>query len=277
MKRITGAILTSLCFFSALAAELINVNGTSLEYEVKGDGDTIVLFDAGAVSGLAGWDSIWEELPPAITAIRFSRRGEGRSGTCTGQLSKADYVNDLKALLDSLNVHKPIVYVSHSLGGIIAREYASIFHGSVSGMLMIDPANPRDVDIIRKIDPVNGPQEIENIKKNDYEMGASRWCFLDVIWDKSPAPGLSDIGNIPIALIAGVRRIENPERIFDMDKARELWGQYQEEWVNQFPQGKSILTENSGHFIQDDEPKLVLEELKKLLERIDEVRQSKID
>lgn len=54
---------------------------------------------------------------------------------------------------------------------------------------MLDPANPHDVDIVSELNPSGGHQEIEAIKKNDYAMGADKWCFLDVIWDKSLIPG----------------------------------------------------------------------------------------
>ncbi|MDV6315733.1 alpha/beta hydrolase [Idiomarina sp. HP20-50] len=250
------------------AGSMLEVDGNSIEYEVKKGGDVVVLFDAGALSGMAGWNSIWDDLPAEITAIRFSRLGEGNSDACSGQRSTSDYVNEVDQLLSELNIERPIVYVSHSLGGITARNFAAQHKGDVSALLMIDPANPRDVDIVTQLDPSGGQAEIEAMKKNDYAMGDGKWCFLDVIWDKSQSAGFSDIGDIPVTLIAGVKVPEQPSSVFESEQGRLLWGQYQSEWVNQFPKGKAVLTNNSGHFVQDEEPELVLDELVKLLNRL---------
>ncbi|MDY6976547.1 MAG: alpha/beta hydrolase [Pseudomonadota bacterium] len=268
MSKYLGVFLFVFFSFPVTAASMLKIDGGHIEYEVKKGGDLIVLFDAGAVSGMAGWNSIWEDLPAEITAIRFSRLGEGNSTSCTGQRASEDYVNEVDQLLSALNVERPIVYVSHSLGGITARNFASKHNDDVAAMLMIDPANPHDVDIVTQVNPSEGREEIEAIKKNDYEMGEGKWCFLDIIWDKSPAAGFSDIGDIPVTLIAGVRVPEQPSNSFETERGRRLWGQYQSEWVAQFPQGKAVLAKNSGHFVQDDEPDLVLKELRELLNRL---------
>ena len=92
--------------------------------------------------------------------------------------------------------------------------------------------------------------------------------MLDLVWDKSPAAGFSEIGDIPVTLIAGVKVPKQPANAFESGQGRKLWGKYQSEWVKQFPKGKVILTKNSGHMVQDDEPELVLIELIKLLDRL---------
>jgi pimeloyl-ACP methyl ester carboxylesterase len=49
------------------------------------------------------------------------------------------------------------------------------------------------------------------------------------------------------------------------DKGRELWGEHWHAWASSFPQGRAVLTENSGHFVQFDEPDLVLAELQRII------------
>jgi pimeloyl-ACP methyl ester carboxylesterase len=257
-------------FFASLsctlsAESMIKVEGGHIEYEVKQGGDTTVLFDAGALSGMAGWDSIWANLPAEITAIRFSRLGEGKSEPCTGQRTTSDNVKEVEQLLAALKIKKPIIYVGHSLGGVTARHYAAKNKGSVRALLMVDPANPRDIEIIKQLNPNSGQEQIEKIKKNDYAVGKDKWCFLDLSWDKSPALGFSEIGNIPVTLIAGVKVPNNPSNVFETVEGRKLWGHFQSEWVLPFPKGKVVISTRSGHMVQDDEPELVLKELDYLL------------
>lgn len=48
-----------------------------------------------------------------------------------------------------------------------------------------------------------------------------------------------------------------------------MWGELWQGWAGAFPQGKSVLTEGSGHFVQFDEPELVLNELLVLMQKLD--------
>ncbi len=258
-------------FCTLVSAKAILVNQAELEYEIKGVGENIVLFEAGAISGMSGWDAIWDKLPENTTAIRYSRRGEGKSSSCIGDLTSNDYVRDAEELIHLLKINKPIIYVSHSYGGKIAREFAVRNQDRVTAMLFVDPINPRDVEIIEKLDPSGGKKANDKMKQDDIKMGKeNNWCLINDIWDKKPSLGYGDIKNIPITLIAGVKKFENPERLFDTDKARELWGEFQSEWVLKFPKGKAVMANKSGHFVQDDEPELVISELKELIKRASE-------
>lgn len=252
----------------ATAASMLETEGGRIEYEIKRGGDTAVLFDAGALSGMAGWDAIWADLPAGITAIRFSRLGEGNSDPCRKQRTAADYVKEVGQLLSALKINKPIIYVSHSLGAVTARQFAATHQGKVMALLLIDPENPRDVEIVKQLNPSGGQAEVDAVKNNDYAVGQGKWCFLDLIWDKRPALGFSEIGDIPVTLIAGVKVPAKPSNAFESTEGRRLWGQYQSEWVSLFPQGKAVVTKHSGHFIQDDEPELVLKELDNLLHKL---------
>lgn len=266
---VTIVLSINLAIFCTVAsAQTLLVNQAELEYEIKGDGQNIVFFEAGAISGMSGWDSIWQSLPKNITAIRYSRRGEGKSSACVGDLTSTDYVRDAEALINLLEINTPVIYVSHSYGGKIAREFASTNPNKVSAMLLLDPSNPRDVDIIDQLDPIGGKALTEKTKQTDMKMAQeNNWCLVKDIWNKKQFLGYGDINNIPITLIAGVKKFEKPERLFDTDKARDLWGKYQVEWVLEFPQGKAVMARNSGHFVQNDEPELVIAELEKLIVR----------
>ena len=48
-----------------------------------------------------------------------------------------------------------------------------------------------------------------------------------------------------------------------------MWGELWQKWANQFPQGRVVLTDNSGHFVQFDQPELVIAELKLLVKKLE--------
>ncbi|AWL10699.1 3-oxoadipate enol-lactonase [Saliniradius amylolyticus] len=268
MLRLILALLLLAVVKVACASSTLTIDGKAIEYEVKGDGPIPVLFDAGALMGMAGWDSVWEQLPSNITAIRFSRLGEGESDACTGKRSRQDYVAEVDKVLTALDIERPFVYVGHSFGGITARQFSAAHRGEVSAMLLLDPYNPHDVDILKQLDPVDGPRQIQAVKQADYEAGAGKWCFLDIIWDKTESLGYEAIGDLPVTLIAAAKVPAEPRNLFESAEGRKLWGQYQSDWVQAFPRGRAVLAEQSSHYVQDDVPELVVEELKRLLQRL---------
>ncbi|WP_448564187.1 alpha/beta fold hydrolase [Thalassotalea ganghwensis] len=264
-----GLSITMALLSHSVLGQTVTINGATLEYEILGDGKQTLLFEAGAISGMAGWDAIWNILPDNARAIRYSRRGEGNSSACQGDLTAKDYLKDLEALLKHLNISEPVISISHSYGSKIAREFAKQYPEKVSAMLFVDPINPRDVEIIELVDPIGGTQANEKLKQEDIRIGKeNNWCLIKDIWDKSPSKSYPEIANIPVTLIAGVKQYSDPQRLFDTDKARELWGQFQSAWVNKFPKGKAVLAHNSGHFVQDDQPELVINELIALINKV---------
>jgi len=267
MYKLLLLIYTVLISYS-LQAKMIQIHGVELEYEIKGNGEQVVIFEAGAVSGMSGWDNVWNKLPENIKAIRYSRRGEGNSGSCKGDLSASDYVNDYISLLKKLNINTDHILVSHSYGGKVARTYAATNNNSIAGMLFLDPSIFIGLDIVVQVDPINGHTANEEVKAQDVKMSGGKWCWLADYWERTPALGYKEIGDIPISMIVAMKQYENPKMIFHTTKAVELWGEAQSKWVNQFPRGKVILSSQSGHLVPVDQPELVIQELTSLIKRI---------
>jgi len=48
-------------------------------------------------------------------------------------------------------------------------------------------------------------------------------------------------------------------------EARKVWGEKHEEWIAKVPGGKHIIVEKSGHFIQGEQPQLVIDAIKEVV------------
>lgn len=66
---------------------------------------------------------------------------------------------------------KAVIHVSHSYVGIIARAFAAKYPGTVSAMLLVDPASEHDLDIMRSIDLEKAVEEVMMLKKHDITLG----------------------------------------------------------------------------------------------------------
>ena len=74
--------------------------------------------------------------------------------------------------------------------------------------------------------------------------------------------------NIPVTILTAVRvtniEAQDPRRKEDLD----IWLNLHRSWLKDAPQTRHIVTEKSGHSIHHDEPQLVIEEIKKLIENV---------
>jgi pimeloyl-ACP methyl ester carboxylesterase len=51
-------------------------------------------------------------------------------------------------------------------------------------------------------------------------------------------------------------------------EARRIWAEKQKEWIDKVPGGKLIIAEKSGHFIQAQEPALVIDAIRQVVEQV---------
>ena len=255
----------ALLSFNVIATQtkFITVNQFELEYEIAGSGNHIVLLEAGGGSPMTDWDPVFNQMAQLAIVIRYSRVGNGNSTQIKRHFTSRDYADYASELLDKLNITTPVIYVAHSYGGSVARDFAAAYPDKIKALLMLDPSSEHDVDILRAIDLEQGNAEIAAIKLDDMKNGMSNQ-YLD-FWSKRPLPDYPQIKDIPVTVIASVKTMVNPPNLFFTDKGRELWGDHWRSWAGAFPQGRAVLTDKSGHFVQLDQPKLVLAELQRII------------
>jgi 3-oxoadipate enol-lactonase len=93
------------------------------------------------VHGLGGTGAaIWKRQIPDLAAsfrvVAYDLRGSGRSEVSPGPYSIGLLCDDLRALVDALNLGR-VALVAHSMGGSIALTYAARYSGDVSALVGI--------------------------------------------------------------------------------------------------------------------------------------------
>jgi pimeloyl-ACP methyl ester carboxylesterase len=105
-----------------------------LHYEVQGKGEAVVLIHSGGAD-LRDWELIAPQLTQTYQVITFDGRGAGQSPPL---LEPADYVEDLRQLLDHLNLDRAIL-VGHSIGGQIATDFVLAYPDRVTRLVLLAP------------------------------------------------------------------------------------------------------------------------------------------
>jgi len=116
-------------------------DGVSLNYEVDGDGQTVMLIHGHTLDL-----RIWDDLVPSIVAtgcrvIRYDLRGHGRSDRPEKDYRTSDHAADAFAVLDEVGVDRAAV-IGYSIGGGIALEMALSMPARISRLGLLSPVLP---------------------------------------------------------------------------------------------------------------------------------------
>ncbi|MFX1327672.1 MAG: alpha/beta fold hydrolase [Promethearchaeota archaeon] len=153
------------------------VNGINISYEVKGEGFPVIF-----IHGFGSKQEIWKpqikELNKNYKIITFDLRGTGRSDRPNFPYSMKLFADDLKGLMDFLQIKKTHV-IGRSFGGMIAQHFALSYPKRLDKLILIATnygrPNTEWVEIIKS----NRLQEIQllEISPEKAFWNKVRWIF----------------------------------------------------------------------------------------------------
>jgi len=233
---------------------------------------------------------------------------------------------ELHTLLNAAHIKGPYVLVGHSLGGLVARVYASQYKQDVAGVMLIDsthedttlmlngklahmrelaspnpvppvqtmkssppkPVTKEDLDQFESNLKSNGgakisepfnklPASVQALRLNALSQppraaGDRRSDFLaeelrDMYAERAKTP--YQLGNIPLVVLVPKFDYGKPPPGIDADewkRVNEEKRQQKIEFTKLSHNSKLIVAENSGHHIQLDEPQVVIEAVRMIVE-----------
>jgi pimeloyl-ACP methyl ester carboxylesterase len=119
--------------------ERANLSGVTLEYEVRGSGEPVLLITGAHIA--AGYLPLLSQpaLADRYRFIRYHKRGLAGSTHTAPPVSIADHAADASRLLDYLGISRAHV-VGHSSGGEIALQLALDRSEAVHSLALLEPA-----------------------------------------------------------------------------------------------------------------------------------------
>jgi pimeloyl-ACP methyl ester carboxylesterase len=115
------------------------INGSTLEYEVRGDGEPVVLMHGSHIADAFAPLLVEPVLTERYRLIRYHRRGFAGSTHPDGPLSIPQQAADCRALMQHLEVSCAHV-VGHSYGGAIALQLALDAPEAAHSLALLEPA-----------------------------------------------------------------------------------------------------------------------------------------
>lgn len=232
------------------------------------DGDaarspTVVLIPAG---GRTAKD--WATIQPAVSSFTrvcsYDPANLGESDKAPVQLQSVDdAVDDLNAWLMASGEKGPFILVSHSISGLYARRFVTRYPREVVGLVFVDSAHEEQALRLHELDP-KGPglddvtAQLGFFVKPGERLEWRTQLPLIVLGRGMPAPRKARDGSDSQANRMTEEQFTSWDRI---------WRELQEDLAKRSTHGEFRLAEKSGHFIQRDQPELVIRAIRDVSRR----------
>jgi pimeloyl-ACP methyl ester carboxylesterase len=275
-------------------AGLVDIGGGRKMYlKCSGRGSPTVVLVGGLRASADDWSISDKPKPTVFSEVgKFTRVCAcDRPGTPVGEkpsrsdpvpqpTTAKDAVADLHALLSAAGEAGPYVLVGHSYGGLIVRLYASTYPKNVSGLVLIDALSEGLQDAET---PEQWPIQRKLIEGDMRESVALYPALERIDVDRSfnqirAAPPLRSIPlavlsadrpwgpQVPSMIAAGKLTPDTPPGFGYVTDAAQK--KAQERLAKLVPNAKHITNTNSGHEIHKEQPQLVIDAIREVVEAV---------
>jgi pimeloyl-ACP methyl ester carboxylesterase len=228
----------------------VSVGGFSLAYRCQGFGSPTVILEAGlGLGGIEEYRSLMPEVARMTRVCTYDRAGVGRSEprpSSYGSVPGAEFAREAHLLFRGIGIDGPYVLVGHSFGGLLVRAQAATYPGDAMGLVLIDAASEPEVAYFRRIGI------------NPWVDGTSRVDISSVVTLLERGPALR---RTPLVVITAGREDDQwLQQIPAQDAA------FQDRLATLSRDAVHVVATDAGHFVQDDDPALVVAAIREVLE-----------
>lgn len=201
-------------------------------------------------SGLGADSRIWSKVLPKLRGMTrtciYDRPGLGNSPARIGPKSTdaGEHADELRALLTAAGESGPFILVGHSYAGMILRAFANKHLDDVAGVLLLDAVYP-------------------GIHKNFLPSYKSPWHEGGTSIDMSASAVATgdgpNLGATPLVVITA----GDPGN--GTSWADRKWNAEQGNAAKLSTNSLHLIAKNAGHIVQRDQPRIVINAVRKLL------------
>lgn len=288
--------------------KLVEVENHLMHIYCTGKGSPVVILEAGLSSYSLDWSLVQPEISKKTMVCSYDRSGYGWSEPGKEPRTAQQVVKELHELLLKDGVKGPYVLVGQSLGGIFVQLFALTYPAETDGIILVDSVNrnmdrkiPKD-----KLDKFEGnlkffaymgkmgapigiprllhmPSSIaiyklpEDLRPEAYWL-TYRTKTYAAIYDELDAmreseaefdkyDNIEKFPNVPVVVLSGAVPKDYPPFMIS-GGLFDSWKELQTDLAKTFPHAKHIIAGKSGHFIQLDQPGLVIDTVDRMVESV---------
>ncbi len=244
----------------------VNIGTYSLTtYNIpKSSAKYLVVFE----TGLGDYSKVWKDskVPDSIKAnldvVLYDRAGYNTSTSAPAPRDVNKMRVDLEKVINKFANGRKVIFVAHSLGGFIVRDYAIKNPSKVAAILFVDPSH----------EIYNGlmDQPLEDLVytsfKNLYGVNyGGTMEARELIEDAQYMAALPNLPDIPVTVLTSMKL----DAAQGQDAAdRQLWFTAHEALKTGLTDFSHFTTTVSGHYIMKTEPGLIISKLRALVAKL---------
>jgi len=283
--------------------QLVDVGGYKMHVYCVGQGSPTIILAAGMGDFSLIWAKVQPEVARFTRVCSYDRGGYGWSEPSPQPRTANTMAAELHTLLVNANIQGPYVLVGHSMGGMLVRVYAHNYPDKVAGLVLVDSAHEEGyirLPFLTKVDQIMTrqnrmfaflsstglmammPQSIPNPGLPDdayaqyqailatssyFETGIAEMNAVEESYTEVRALHITSFGNLPLIVLRRGRWDVIP--FFSDVENQQAWAVSQElqsELAALSSEGKQIVAEQSGHTIQIDQPELVIDAVREIVD-----------
>jgi len=285
----------------------IDVGGYRLHALCTGGGAPTVILEAGLWGTTEDWSLVQPEVARFTRVCSYDRAGMGYSDPGPQPRGVGDVVKDLHALLRGLDAPGPYLFAGHSLGGLYARLHATAHRQDTAGLVLVDSGHEDQFDRIPELRDLFRTQAASLrdearlasfglLRAREAWRGGSLALYRLSSLDREAAvrfgirlrpPGLNEAHREMTSSEALRDQLRRTRATFDvplvilthgddplpgvpplrMAAIESTWRELQRDLLTLSPQGVQRVAETSGHYIQNQQPELVVEAIRGMVEK----------
>lgn len=279
---------------------LIDVGGYRLHLYCTGTerpGSPTVILDEGLGATSLGWSKVQPDVASFTRVCSYDRAGYGWSDAGPLPRTAGRMVRELHTLLTRAAVPGPYVLVGHSYGGLIMQLYTYTYPQQVAGLVLVESSHEdqarypeliqvntdlQQLSLCQALSPfgilrvlglwsgleAGYPPTVQPAVKA--QNNQTRYCHTlydeEAAWDESAAQvraARHPLGHLPLVVLT--RGVEG--NFFQGNAGKQVpnsWLTLQKDLVSLSTNSTQIIATRSGHYIQLDQPDLVIAAIKQV-------------
>jgi pimeloyl-ACP methyl ester carboxylesterase len=247
---------------------LLDVGGHRLYarcWRAMAPGRPTVVFESGLGDAWGQWRYVAPKVAGFAGAVVYSRAGIFPSEPGPLPRTFSRIATDLRALLGCLGCRPPFVLVGHSVGARTQRMYAALFPREVSALVLLDGFDEQPPD----------ERERENAALPEEERRRRDWLFdggnpvehIDFRTSWCELAGAPRLPDVPVVCVASRWAAGNfTPLVAATGRAKDLVATEQVVRRTYGAGAGFVVAERSGHYIHVDQPDLVVETVRSLVQ-----------
>ena len=213
----------------------------------------------------------WATIQPAVSSFTrvcsYDHANFGASDKAPVKLQSVDeVVDDLHAWLKASGERAPFILVGHSISGVYARRFVTRYPREVAGLVFVDSSHEEQALRLHELDP----HELDPQGPGLDDLTARVGFYV------KPGERLEWRTELPLIVLCRGTPFERKARDGSDSQTNRMteeqfaawdriWRQFQEDLAARSTHGEFRLAQKSGHFIQRDQPELVIQAIRDVI------------